>query len=218
MVFALCGVHAMMKAPTDGASLQLLLGARRRLMQSACSPLPPALRPGTYMMVFALCDGAAMHAWSDGASSRLLLGARWRRIDIACSCLPPALRPGTCRMEFAFATEPPWKLRQMEQACGCSSVRGGGGLISGVLVSAAGTTTRHCMIVFAFCDGAAMEAPTDGASLRLLLDERWRWMQSRCSCLPPALRPGTCMMVFAFATEPPWKLRLMEQACGCSSV
>ena len=31
----------------------------------------------------------------------------------------------------------------MEQACGCSSVRGGGELTSGVLVSVAGTPTRH---------------------------------------------------------------------------
>ena len=45
------------------------------------------------------------------------------------------------------------------------------------------------------CVAAAMNTPTDGASLRLLHGARWRRSQCACSPLPPALQPATCRCV-----------------------
>ena len=73
------------QAPTDGASLRLLHGARRRQTQSACSSLPLALVwrsachvtrwPGTS----AGATKAAIKALTGGASVRLLHGGARRR-------------------------------------------------------------------------------------------------------------------------------------------
>ena len=62
-----------------------------------------------------------------------------------------------CQVVFAFATEAAMELRLIEQACGCSTVRDGGGASSCVLVSAAGTRvesacrhaprTKHLQVV-----------------------------------------------------------------------
>ena len=91
LIESACGCfQAAMNTPIDGASLRLLHGARRRRTQGACSPLPPALQPGTCRCVW-LCVGAAMQAPTDGASLRLLHGARRTGTQGACLSLRPAL-------------------------------------------------------------------------------------------------------------------------------
>ena len=99
-----------------------------------------------------------------------------------------------------------------------------------VLMSAAGTLVEECLPPaprtcrwFVCCNGATNGPPTDRASLRLLHGARRRQTQGACSycyagtpvekCLPPTLSSW-----FACATEPLLDLRLIEQACGCSTV
>ena len=84
--------------------------------------------------------------------------------------------PDTCCKRFDFATEAAIKLRLIEQACGCSTVRGG-------------------------------DRPKVRARLCL-------WRVRACRQDQPPAPAGA----FAFATEAAMNLRLIEQACGCSTV
>ena len=126
----------------------------------------------------------------DRASLHLLHGARRWRTQGACSSLSFGTRvESACRHDQALA--------------------------------------RVCRCVV--CDdGAAINAPTDRASLHLLHGaRRWR-TQGACSSLPLALgwrvlavmtrhRHVSAGASFA-TTEPPSTLRLIEQACTCSTV
>ena len=67
-----------------------------------------------------------------------------------------------------------------------------------VLVSAARTSTRHLQEGACLCNGAAMDAPTDRASLQLLHGAWRRWTQdSTCVLVSAAgtLQQGTCRCV-----------------------
>ena len=79
----------------------------------------------------------------------------------------------------------------------------------------------HALIVC--CNGAAREAPTDGASVRLLETVREAEADSQCvfvsacrhsggECLPPHDHAPALIVCCNGAAV---KLRLMEQACGC---
>ena len=61
-----------------------------------------------------------------------------------------------------------------------------------------------------------MQAPPDRASLRLLHGGEVEGGLEVCARLSRQHFDQAPGGVFAFATEPPWKLRLMEQACGQS--
>ena len=137
------------EAPTDRASLRLLHGARRRPTQGACLSLPLALRwrvlaASSHARVCGLvfCDGSRHDAPTDRASLRLLHGARRRPTQGACLSLPLALQRrvlaattrhharGTCKANGGLPLQRAAgiKLRLIQQACGCFTVRGGGGL------------------------------------------------------------------------------------------
>ena len=86
--------------------------------------------------------------------------------------------------------------------------------------------TRHLQ-VFAACTGAVDQAPTDRASLRLLHSASRRRRQGVCSSLPLAVEfrvvaamtrhlPARCSL--GLCTRAAIKLRLIEQACDCSTV
>ena len=93
--------------------------------------LPPRTR---HLQVVCLCNGSRHGAPTDRARLRLLHDARPRpsqhvhvlvvaagtRVESACR-----QAPGTCRW-FGFATEAAMELRLIEQACGCSMMRGRG--------------------------------------------------------------------------------------------
>ena len=141
--------------------------------------MPP--RPRTrHLQVVWRCNGSCHQAPTDRAEadarsvlSSLPLALRWR-------VLAATTTHQTHACGFGFATEAAIKLRLIEQACGCSTVRGGGQLKVRALVSAAGTP-----------------------------------VESACR---HDHAPDTCCKRFDFATEAAIKLRLIEQACGCSMV
>ena len=166
-----------------------------------------------------------------GACSSLPLALPWRRVLHAARTRHEA--PG--RWRSAFATEAATKLRLVEQACGCSTVRGGGGLMQGACSSLPlalpwrrvlhAARTRH-------------EAPSRWRSaFATEAATKLRLIEQACGC--STVRGGSCKVVFqwrrvlhaartrheapsrwrfAFATEAATKLRLIEQACGCSTV
>ena len=116
---------------------------------------------------FCLCNRSRHGAPTDRASLRLLHGARRRRSlkvrarlcrwHSSGECLPPRTTHHAPAGGFAFATEAAMELRLIEHACGCSTVRDGGGASRCVLVSAAGTLvesacrhaprTKHLQVV-----------------------------------------------------------------------
>ena len=69
--------------------------------------------------------------------------------------------------------------------------------------------------VLCLCNGSRHEAPTGRASLRLLHSARQRQTQGAWLVSAWDTLSAEC---FAFATEAAMKLRLIEQACGCSTV
>ena len=220
--------------------------------QGACSSLPPALQPTTYMQngLCAFATEPPSNTPKPAQSSlRLLLGARRRRTQVACSFLPsPAGTPGTHLQDVCdcLATEPPFHASPDRASLrSCSSVEAEADARC-VLVSAAGTLATHlqvrlplrrsrhrtllhllkqacatprceadssCVLVSAagtLVKSAACRqdqalalagalplqrsrhaAPTDRwidqASLRLLHGARRRWSQGACSSLPLAL-------------------------------
>ena len=118
---------------------------------------------------------------------------------------------------LAFATEAAMNLRLIEQACGCSTVRGGGRRKVRAplcLWRVLATVAIHLQCVL---QRSRHEAPTDGASLRLLHGARRRQTQGACSSLPAGTLFGECLK-----PRPAWhlqcgneaaiKLRLMGQA------
>ena len=128
----------------------------------------------------------ALESPADQARLRLLHGRRLRRpTQGACSSLPLTLWVEiACRQDhapaggFAFASEAAMKLRLIEQACRCSTMRG-----AGRLKVRARLCSLHSRVESACHQN---HAPAGG---------------------------------FAFASDAAMKkLRLMEQACGCSTV
>ena len=132
------------EAPTDRASLQLLHGARRRRTQDACSP------PAAGTLAKSACrqapDTRHLHRLIEQACNCSTVRGRGR-LKVRAASLPLAFRwralaarheaPGTRHHArcLAFATEAAMKLRLIEQACGCSTVRGRGRLNDGRLQS-----------------------------------------------------------------------------------
>ena len=137
------------QAPTDRARWRLLHGARRRPTQGACSSLPLALR----WRVLAARSSHQTHRCrclralplqrkppsSSDRSSKVAAAPRCEaEADSRCVLASAAGAPSesACRQDhtpatvggFAFATEAAMKLRLIEQACRCSTVRGRGRL------------------------------------------------------------------------------------------
>ena len=126
--------------------------------------------------------------------------------------MPP--RPHTCTCNMV-CTGAAINLRLVEQACGCSTVRGGRLKVLacsclppalGWRVLATATTHLQCGL-----HRSQHQAPTDGASLRLLDSERRRRTQSTCVLVSAS---ATCNVVIGAAI----KLRLVEQACSSTTV
>ena len=120
--------EAAMKPPTDRASLQLLHGAWRKRTQGACSSLPLALwwrrvlvARTTHLehlqVASPLQREAAMKPPTDRASLRLLLHGARRRLSQGACVVESACRQDQRTSHTCFPL--------IEQACGCSMVRGG---------------------------------------------------------------------------------------------
>ena len=166
------------------------------LVSAASTPVESACRqaPGTLQAV-CLCIGSRNAASTDRASSQLLHGARQRPTQGACSSLPLALR---------------WRVLAARH-------------------HALGTRLSRWAC---YCNGSGHAAPTDRASLQLLHRARRRPTQrpnqGACSCLclwpsggqrlPPAPRHNTPVGALPTQRKPCMQLRLIEQACGCSTV
>ena len=71
-------------------------------------------------------------------------------VFVACNCVQSACRRDQALAGLCFCNGAATKLRLIEQACGCSTVRGGGGGKVHVLVSAAGIRPCTCCVIFAF--------------------------------------------------------------------
>ena len=149
----------------------------------------------------------------------------WRRKTKMAFCHAPA---GWC-LRCCNGAE--LRLRLIEQACTCSTMHGRGGLKVRARLYRWHWVGGECLPPEGgFCAIAARgrhEAPTDRASLHLLHDARWWRTQGACSSLPRALGGWRVLAAttthlqdggFFFATEAAMKLRLIEQACGCSTV
>ena len=124
----------------------VLLGAKRRRTQGACSSLPPTLQPNHYQVCARLyaeppanvsTDGASMCGCSSvrgGATTQcacsslpptlqacgcpLVRGGARRRTPGACLSLPPALQPRTCKIcVIALRRSLHGMLHLIKQAC-----------------------------------------------------------------------------------------------------
>ena len=169
---------------------------------------------------------------------RLLRGARRRRTQVGCSSLPTGTQmTSACRQDHTPARRclrnkvaAMVKLRLIEQACGCSMLRGGGGLkVRARVETVHAAATRH-IHVQCVCSGllqwSCHAASTGRAS-------------GRCGCLTVrsagGLRVRAQLLTFnsrvqsdcrrdqahamcSFCNGAAMKLRLVEQACGCSKV
>ena len=165
----------------------------------------------------------------------MLHGATRRQTQGAGSSLLPSLRGAecVCRRDQAPAgvclcNRCIWKLRLIEQACGCCTGRNGGGLMVyaclchhqhfGVESMIAAVT----MCLMATLKRSRREAPTDRASLQVLHGATRRQTQGAGSSLLPSLRGAECVCRrdqapagVCLCNRCIWKLRLIEQACGC---
>ena len=127
-------------APTDRPSLRLLHGARRRRRtQGACSSLPLALEweSACFVNQAPAADGVCLLCNQAAMQLRLIDKRRRRRTQDVCSSLPLALEwesalwhsdqapaaEGVCLL----CNQAAMQLRLTDQACSCSTVRGGGG-------------------------------------------------------------------------------------------
>ena len=138
-----------------------------------------------------------MQAPTDGASLRLLLGVRRRRTQGACSSLPPGTPTGHLHVCLPLRRSCHASSGLTEQACGCSSVRGGGGLKVRARQCHRHSNQAPTRDVFAFVTEPPCKLRLERASLRLLLGAR------------PAFQRGIYMCVFAFAKELPCKLEMI---------
>ena len=138
------------------------------------------------------------------------------------------------------------KLRLIEQACGCSMVRGGEADSKGVcsslplallrrVLAASHQAPRHVQVV-CLCDGSRHEAPTDRASVRVVdsatsrrrptqrVHARLCCSHSRGECLALGTKHQAHAREFALQVvclcdgSRQMQLRLIEQAYGCSTV
>ena len=133
-------------APTDRASLRLLHCARRRPTQRACSFLPLAhwwrerLLAAKPTHLHHPANGLLLQRSSDRSSKRAAAPRCEKEADSRCvlvfaclwalvwrECLPPATK-APAGVFGSLQTEAAMNLRLIEQACGCSTVREGGGL------------------------------------------------------------------------------------------
>ena len=97
-----------------------------------------ALQPGTCRWCACLCNGAAIKASTDQASKLAAAPRCEAEADSSCVLVFAAWHSNQAPAGvLAFATEPPLELILIEQACGCSSVQGGGKILLVPLVSTA---------------------------------------------------------------------------------
>ena len=121
-------------------------------------------------------------------------------------------------------------IRLIGQACGCSTVRGGDGLKESrcVRVSDAGTPNRHLQ-VFCLCNGATMQLRLIGQGCGCSMVRGGGGLMTvsarlcrRHSTQALAGADGTSsrhhLQVFCLCNGAATLIRMIEQACGCSTV